>query len=110
MSINHIGQDEIEARDRYLANYLIRKLKTIDGLKVYTSEDPKLSCGIVSFTIKDLSPAELNSELWEKHNIWIRSVSQQGVDWNVNRASLHLMVTTRDVNHLVGAIKELAAG
>ena len=107
--LNHIGQDEIEARDRYLANYLNRKLRTIDGLKVYTSEDPRLSCGIVSFTIKDISPSKINSELWEKHNIWIRSVSQQGIDWNVNRASLHLMVTARDVNLLVGAIKELAA-
>lgn len=105
---NHITPEAIEARDRYLSSLLIQKLKKINGVRVYSSEDPLLSCGIVSFNLDHISTSQVNKELWSKHNIWIRNVRQQGVNWDANRASLHIMVTANDVDRLAGAVEELA--
>lgn len=106
--LNQITPEAIEKRDRYLATFLIEKLKNIDGVKVYTSEDSTLSCGIVSFNVKQLTTSQVNAELWDKHNIWIRNVRQQGIDWDANRASMHVMVTVDDIDRLAGAVEELA--
>ena len=105
---NHITPEAIETRDRYMGNSLIRGLRNIDGVKVYVSEDSRLSCGLVSFTVKDLPTARVNADLWFKHDIWIRSVAHNEINWDANRASLHIMVTKADVDRLVGAVEELA--
>jgi isopenicillin-N epimerase len=106
---NHITPQSVEARIRYMATRLIQGLRNIDGVKVYVSDDPRLSCGLVSFTIKSLPTARVNADLWFSHDIWIRSVAHREIDWDANRASVHLMVTIADVDRLINAVEGLAA-
>ncbi len=104
----HLTPQAIEARDRYLAAKLRAGLRAIDGVDLFVSEDPRMSCALVSFTVKDIKPTDLNAMLWERHDIYIRNVTHLEVDWDVNRASMHIMVTEPQVDDLLGAIEEIA--
>jgi selenocysteine lyase/cysteine desulfurase len=46
--------------------------------------------------------------LWDRHSIYIRNVTHEEIGWDVNRASLHIMVTAKQVDTLLGAIAEIA--
>ena len=105
---NHLTSDAIEARDRYLAEKLRAGLKAIHGVDVYVSDDPRMSCALVSFTIKGVPTGDLNDMLWEQHNIYIRNVTHKEIHWDVNRASMHIMVTAAQVDTLLGAVEEIA--
>lgn len=105
---NHLSSAAIEARDRYLAKKLRDGLRAIDGTDIYVSDDPRVSCALVSFTVNGVATKDLNDMLWERHNIYIRSVTHEEVDWDVNRASMHIMVTAAQVDELLGAIEEIA--
>lgn len=105
---NAITPKAIEARDRYLAKRAREGLSGIDGVRLYCSEDPRLSCGLVSFSVRGIEPRELSEMLWDRHQIYIRNVSHPEIDWDANRASLHIMVTSADVDRLVDAVAEAA--
>ncbi len=98
----------IEARDRYMAGKVREGLREIPGLSVHVSDDPAMSCGIVSFDHNGVDPVELNDMLWERHRIYIRNVTHAEIDWNVNRASLHIMVHGGQVDTLLGGVAEFA--
>jgi hypothetical protein len=46
--------------------------------------------------------------LWEQHDIYIRNVTHEEIDWDVNRASMHIMVTAAQVDELLGAVETIA--
>jgi selenocysteine lyase/cysteine desulfurase len=105
---NQLTPSAVEARDRYLARRLLQGLHEIDGVAVYTADDPQLSCGLVAFTVKDIPTVKLVETLWERHGIYIRNVTHEEIGWDVNRASLHIMVTAKQTDALLGAIAEIA--
>lgn len=105
---NHLTPEAVEARDRYLARRLMQGLKNINGVKLYVSEDPRLSGALVSFTVNGVPTKDLNDMLWDRHHIYIRNVTHPEINWDVNRASMHLMVTAKQVDTLIGAIEEIA--
>jgi selenocysteine lyase/cysteine desulfurase len=105
---NQITSEAIEARDRYLAQRLMRGLHAIEGVDVYTSDDPRLACALVAFTVKGIPTTTLVDLLWNRHTIYIRNVTHEEIGWDVNRASLHIMVTAKQVDQLLGAIEEIA--
>ncbi len=107
---NDLTPDAIEARVRYMAQKLIKGLRAIDGVEVFSSDDPLLSCGLVSFRIKDVPTEELRDMLFVNHNIYIRNVTKEEFNWDANRASLHIMVTDKQVDRLLGAVEEIAKG
>ncbi len=98
----------IEQRVRYLAARARDGLREIPGVDVYVSEDPKLSAGLVSFTLAGVEPKTVNNELWTRHGIYIRDVTHPEIDWAVNRASLHIMVDAGQVDLLISGVAELA--
>ena len=106
---NHLTREGVEARDRYLARYLMDRLRTIDGVKLYVSEDPRLSCALVSFTVKNIPTGEVNNYLWNR-SIYIRSVVHKEINWAVNRASMHVMVRKSQVDNLLDGIESVAKG
>ena len=105
---NQLTAAAVEARDRYLAQRFLTGLRAIDGVDVYTSGDPRLSCALVAFTVKGVPTKALVDTLWDRHLIYIRNVTHEEIDWDVDRASLHIMVTAKQVDTLLGAIAEVA--
>lgn len=105
---NQITSAAIEARDRYLAQRFLTGLRAIDGVDAYTSDDPRLSCALVAFRVQGVPTVTLVDTLWDRHAIYIRNVTHEEIGWDVNRASLHIMVTAKQVDTLLGAIAEIA--
>ena len=107
---NHLTPAAVEARDRYLAKKLRDGRRAIDGTDVYVSDDPRMSCALVSFTLNGVATKDLNDMLCERHNIYIRSVTHEEVDWDVNRASMHIMVTAAHTLSPSGWAKDTISG
>jgi cysteine desulfurase / selenocysteine lyase len=105
---NRITSEAIEARDRHMAQKVHRRLRSIPGVEVFTSDDPALGCALVAFKVKGVATKELNELLWKNHDIYIRNVTHPEVDWDVNRVSLHVMVASAQVDKFLGAVEEIA--
>ena len=105
---NHVTPAAIEARDRHLAKKLRDGLRAISGTELYSSEDPRLSCALVSFIVNGIATRDLSDMMWERHSIYIRNVTHKETGWDANRASMHIMVTAAQVDELLGAIEEAA--
>jgi len=60
--------------------------------------------------VKGMPTATLMDPLWSRHGIYLRNVTHEEIGWDVNRASLHIMVTAKQVDNLLGAIEEGAKG
>jgi selenocysteine lyase/cysteine desulfurase len=103
-----IGPRAIEARDRYMAARVRDGLRQIRGVEVRVSDDPELCCGLVSFKLRNVATKELNDLLWDRYGIYVRNVTHEETDWDVNRASLHIMVSGRQVDAFLGAVEEIA--
>jgi selenocysteine lyase/cysteine desulfurase len=105
---NMITPEAIEARTRYMASRFRMALRSIDGVDVYSSDDPRSSAALVSFKMRGVATRQLNSMLWDRHHIYIRNVTHPEINWDANRASMHLMATTREVDILTEAIREIS--
>lgn len=105
---NQLTREGIESRIRYLAGKFIKGLHNIDSVEVFASEDPRLYCGLVPFKLKGVPTRELNRILWQDYNIYIRNVTHRQTGWDANRASMHIMVTTSEVDKILGAIEEIS--
>ena len=83
-------------------------LRSIRGAELHVSDDPALCCGLVAFKLRNVPTSELNNLLWDRHRIYVRSVTHEEIDWDVNRASLHIMVNGRQTDDFLGAVEEIA--
>ena len=102
-----IGPAEIEARDRHLAARLIDGLSSVGGVHLATAIN-EFSCALVAFSLNGVETKEMNDLLWDRHRIYVRNVTKPEMDFDVNRASLHIMATADHVDRLVGAVAEIA--
>jgi selenocysteine lyase/cysteine desulfurase len=64
-----VGRDVIERRSRELTRALIEGLRRIDGVKVWTHDDPARSATIVSFQPASLDARKLHQALYERDRI-----------------------------------------
>ena len=105
---NAITPRAIEARDRYLAARVRAGLHETPGVELHASDDPALGCGLVAFKLRNVATVELNDLLWDRHRIYIRNVTHPEIGWDINRASLHIMVNANQVDNFIGAVEEIA--
>lgn len=105
---NRISSEAIEARDRFLAQKVHKSLRAMDGVEVLTSDSPELGCALVAFKVNGVPTRDLNDIMWDRHDIYIRNVTHDEIDWDVNRVSLHVMVTGEQVDRFIGAVEEVA--
>ena len=103
-----IGPAAIESRVRYLAGKATDALLETGGVDVFTSTQPELSAGLVSFRINHLDTKALSKQLWEEHNIYIREVRHKDIGWDANRLSLHIMASLPQVERTLALIRTIA--
>ena len=111
---NHLTREAVEARLRYLTQRLIKGLKAVEGVTVYASDNPRNSCALVSFSIRDKKPSDIVASMWygpswNGPNTYLRTVSASG-DFSAVRASLHVMVTAKQVDALIDMVGFMANG
>ena len=98
-----IGRAAIEKRSRELTTALIEGLKTIDGVKVWTSPDPSRRAAVLSFQPAGLDPRKLSAALYQKDRIGC--ATRGGQDRPGLRLSPHFYNTHADIDRALAAIK-----
>jgi selenocysteine lyase/cysteine desulfurase len=102
-----IGRALIEKRSRDLTQALIAGLKTIDGVRIWTSPEPSLAAAIVSFQPGNLDARKLATALYQKDRIGC--ATRGGKDRPGLRFSPHFYNTRADIDRAVGAVKKYMA-
>ena len=103
---NAIGPKRKEERIRYLKNYWAEKVQSVPGVQLHTSLKPAYSCSICGVSIAGVTPAELDSELFNTYKI-----HTVGIVWeNIScvRVTPHVYNTLQDLDKLVLAITAIA--
>jgi selenocysteine lyase/cysteine desulfurase len=103
---NAIGSKRKQERIHYLKNYWASAVKKNPKVKIHTSLDPKYSCAICGVSVNGLTPAELDSRLFNDYKI-----HTVGIVWeNIScvRVTPHVYTKLKDLDKLIKAINEIA--
>jgi len=102
-----IGRAAIEARSRELTQALVAGLRTIDGVKIWTSADPSRTGAVVSFQPGSLDVRKLSAALYQNERIG--GATRAGQDRPGVRFSPHFYNTHAEIDRAVAAIKKYMA-
>jgi isopenicillin-N epimerase len=102
-----IGMSAIEQRARDLTAMAIRGLKQIDGVKIWTHDDPQRSAAVVSFQPGALDVRRLHQALYEKDRVVC--ATRGGSDRPGLRFSPHFYNLESDIERAVAAVKRYMA-
>ena len=102
-----IGSKRKEERIRYLKNYWALKVQQIPKVKLYTSLNAKYSCAICGVSIDGMTPAELDSALFNNYKIHVVGISIEKI--NCVRVTPHVYTSLHDLDKFARAIEEIAA-
>ena len=69
-----IGPERKAERLRYLRDRFMRRLEGKPGVKLNTSFDPAMSCGLANIGIEGVDPAKLTERLWSAHRIIVTPI------------------------------------
>ena len=109
-----IGRAAIEKRSRELTQNLLAGLKTIDGVKIWTSPDPSRTVAVVSFQPGSLVIRKLSTALYQKDHIGC--ATRGGQDRPGIRLSPHFYNTLDEIDRIMAELaaitttKDYAAG
>jgi selenocysteine lyase/cysteine desulfurase len=111
-----IGTARIEQRVRSLAGYLRTRAAEIPHVKLYSSNEARLSGGITSLGIDKVTPARLIEYLRQRFDVYVAARAKgnrypadpHGVDGI--RVSTHYFNTFEQVDRVLQALKELSSG
>jgi selenocysteine lyase/cysteine desulfurase len=99
--LRSIGMGEIEARSRELASQLIEGLTAIDGVHMWTSDDPQRRGAVVTFMPGELDPRRVLAALEEDG---IVAAARGGSDRSGIRFSPHFYNMEADIERGIEAI------
>ncbi len=103
-----IGSKRKEERIRYLKNYWASRVQNIPGVQLHTSLKSAYSCAICGISIKGMTPAQLDQQLYANYKI-----HTVGIVWeNIScvRITPHVYTRLADLDILVTAIEKIALG
>lgn len=101
-----IGKANIEARVRFLSGRFRAGLKTIPGVKMWTSEDPAFAAGLTLFSVRDIPMANVQQAILSRDRIYIRTMTTGNL--NACRAATHIYNMPAEVDHLLDSIRHVA--
>lgn len=104
---NTIGAKRKEERLRYLQTYWTKQVRGIKKVIISTPEDPKRCCAIANVGIEGISPSDMAKTLLDKYKIYTVAIDGKGVKGC--RITPNVYTTTKELDQLVKAIKEMAA-
>ncbi|MSO63152.1 MAG: aminotransferase class V-fold PLP-dependent enzyme [Acidobacteria bacterium] len=101
-----IGKANIEARVRFLSGRFRAGLKTMPGVKMWTSEDPAFAAGLTLFSVRDIPMANVQQAILSRDRIYIRTMTTGNL--NACRAATHIYNMPAEVDHLLDSIRHVA--
>ena len=97
-----IGVERKAARLRYLRDRWMKPLAALPRVRVLTSFDPALSCGIGTFHVEGIAPQELVKHLFDRHRIIVTPLVHDEFDGV--RVTPSIYTTAGDVDRFVGIV------
>ena len=101
-----IGKKNVETRVRQLSTKLRAGLKNIEGVKMWTSEDPALSAGLTLFSVRELPMENVVKGIYDYNRVWIRTMATGNL--NGVRAATHIYNLPEEVDRLLDAVTHVA--
>ena len=113
---NAIGRDRIESRIRALSSHFRSRAAEIPHVKLYTSNDPRLSGAMTSLGMDNVAPVKLREYLRQRYDVYTAERSK-GVKYPADphgvegiRVSLHYYNTFEQVERVLQGLRELSSG
>ena len=78
-------------------------MKEIPGVKLWTSNDPKLSAALTAFSVRDIPMANVQKAIWNHDRIYIRTMATGNL--NACRAATHIYNMPSEVDRLIASVK-----
>jgi len=100
-----IGVERKEARLRYLRSLWEDRLGRNPRVKLMTSRDPRMSCGIGLFSVEGKKTPDLVAGLWEKHRIIVTSI---GKPLDGIRVTPNIYTTMDEIDRFCEAVEKMA--
>ncbi|MFT3948626.1 MAG: aminotransferase class V-fold PLP-dependent enzyme [Agriterribacter sp.] len=98
-----IGSERKQQRLHYLKNYWMERVKSLPGIQLKTSFDPRWACAIGCISTNGKAPTELGSFLFEKYKIHTSSFTWENISGV--RITPNVYTTTKNLDLLVDAVK-----
>lgn len=100
-----IGGERKLKRLQYLKTYWTEQLKNKKGFKFFTSLEPKWSGALVLLDVEGKTPYEVEKYLMLKHHIHTTTITHQGVQGI--RVTPNVYTLTEDLDRLISALEEI---
>lgn len=99
-----VGHAVIEQRARQLAQSLIEGLRTLPGVRVWTSNVPERAGPVVSFQPGNAEPRQIAQALYERHGIIV--ATRGGTDRPGLRVSPHFYNLQSEIDRVISALRQ----
>lgn len=104
-----IGFGRKAARFRFLRERWMRGIEGARGVRLLTSYDPAQACALGAFALEGIGAQALTDWLLAKHRIHVRPRFVPG-EWEGIRVTPNVFTTLEEVDRLVAAVRQAAAG
>lgn len=98
-----IGSERKQQRLHYLKNYWMEKVRSLPGIQLKTSFDPRWACAIGCIGTSGKAPMELGSFLFEKYKIHTSAFTWENISGV--RITPNVYTITKNLDLLVEAVK-----
>ncbi len=100
-----IGPKRKEARLVYLRDYWAKRLLEHDRVRLHTSLEPGLACGIATVEIEGVEPGDIGNWLWRDHHIIVTPINHD--DFRGLRISPSVYNTIEELDRFVAAMENV---
>lgn len=104
-----VGKERIHRRIHSLATRLKEGLVEIPGVRLHTSMDDYLACGLTAFSMEGVEPEALVNYLRERYNLVIRTIGSEERGTRGVRVSTHIFVSGDDVEKVLEGVRSMRA-
>ncbi|MFQ5704313.1 MAG: aminotransferase class V-fold PLP-dependent enzyme [Gemmatimonadales bacterium] len=102
---NGIGGERKAARLRYLRDRWMKRLEDQPGVKLNTSYDPAMSCGLANMGVEGMDPGKIASELWKTGHIIVTSIGHPACTGI--RVTPNVYTTLEEVDRFAEAMEKI---
>jgi len=115
--LQEFGLERIRDRIRLLLSELLETLRSIDGIKIYGSEDLKCNAGIIPWVMEGYNCDDIARKVFDTHRVVVASgdlgallaLQPYGLK-GVVRTSVHFFNRSEDITRLKEALEALKKG
>ncbi len=101
-----LGDEQKEARLRYLRNYWAERLLQNDRIRMNTSLDPRFSCCLSNVYIEGVDTSALGNYMWDRHRIIVTPINH--AEFSGLRVTPNVCTTLEELDRFCDAMELVA--